>query len=363
MTTHLTERSGLTMCSAEYNRIFLNVLQDKGVDISKWLQKAHIDFEIMNKLSGFMLYRDVETFFTRNIEPLGIDGLGLAVGERTDITSHGSLAYTVLSSPSYLEGFQAFQRFMKLRSSFITFSISLTEDEFTFNFVLTEKMTPNVARFYLECAISGTYTFIGQYLKNQSFPAHCVFNYSEPHYREQYVNRFGNNVVFNGKTNSLTVDRSLLAAAETSVNPSIFSLAKQQCESDLQQFEQAECIVTRIRNLLFESPWYFPPQEEIANQFSMSIRTLRRKLNDAGTTYQAVLDSIRESLAKDYLKNSQWTISEIADMLGYSEPSNFKRAFKRWSGFTPSEFRAASPANPDIGRPLYEAPQLSEARA
>lgn len=356
MTTPLTERSGLTMCSAEYNRIFLNVLQDKGVDISEWLQQAHFDFEIMNKLTGFMLYRDVETFFTRNIEPLKIDGLGLSVGERTDITSHGTLAYTVLSSPSYLEGFQAFQRFMKLRSSFITFSLSLTEEELSFNFVLTEKMTPYVARFYLECAISGTYTFIGQFLKNKSFPAKCVFSYPEPLYSKQYQNRFGNNVSFDGNTNSLTVSRNLLAAAETSVNPSIFSLAKQQCESELQQFEQAECIVTRIRNLLFESPWYFPSQEEIANQFSMSIRTLRRKLNDAGTTYQAVLDSIRESLAKDYLKNSHWSVNEIADMLGYSEPSNFKRAFKRWSGYTPNSFRAAT-TQPDSSLSYNKMPQ------
>lgn len=85
-------KQGFSIFSAEYNRVFLNVLQEHGVDLTQWLQNVSFDANIMNKTEGFMLCKDIEGFFCRNVETLNVQGLGLAMGKRTDITSHGSLA-------------------------------------------------------------------------------------------------------------------------------------------------------------------------------------------------------------------------------------------------------------------------------
>ena len=334
-----SNRKGAAIYSSDYNRIFLNVLQDNGVNLTSWLHKAALDFSVMNNTDGFMLYKDIEGFFNRNVETLGLPGLGLQIGEKTDITSHGSLAYTVLSSPNYEEGFLSFQRFLKLRINFLTLALEFSEKEVVFNFTVTEKMTPYIAQFYLECALSGTYTFISQYLKGKTFEITCHFDYPEPEESDIYRKRFGQDIHFNCKSNAFIIKRSYLDDNNRRKNLSIYTMATRQCEAELDEFEKTQSIVNRITTLLFESPWIFPSQEKIADQLLVSIRTLRRKLNDEGTSYQTILDSVKESLAKEYLQNTQWSVEEIADMTGYSEPSNFKRAFKRWSGLTPKEYR------------------------
>ncbi|MBV1920933.1 MAG: AraC family transcriptional regulator [Pseudomonadales bacterium] len=333
------EKQGFSTFSAEYNRVFLNVLQEHGVDLSVWLQNVASEANIMKKTEGFMLCKDIEGFFCRNVETLNVHGLGLAMGKRTDITSHGSLAYAVLSSPNYEEGFRVFQRYLKLRINFLRLTLHFTPDNIQFTFDLTESSTPYISRFYLECAISGTHAFVSQYLKGKKFNAKCEFDYSAPDYTNKYQEYLGSDVRFDSSSCSFTISRSYFDDKDGFKNQSIFSISKQQCETELEQFERAQCIVSKIRTVLYESPWLLPSQEQVADQFSMSIRTLRRKLNEVGTTYQAVLDSVRESLAKEYLKDTNWSIAEIADMTGYSEPSNFKRAFKRWTGHTPNAYR------------------------
>ena len=351
MTTQALAQQGFSTFSAEYNRVFLDVLQEHGVDLSIWLQNVASDANVMKKTEGFMLCKDIEGFFCRNVETLNVHGLGLAMGKRTNITSHGSLAYAVLSSPNYEEGFRIFQRYLKLRINFLRLTLDFTKDNIRFKFELTENSTPYISRFYLECAISGTYAFVSQYLKEKKFSAKCEFNYQKPEYAATYQKYLGSNVSFDCPECSFTISRSYFDEKDGFKNPSIFSISKQQCETELAQFEKAQGIVGEIRTLLYESPWVLPSQEQVADQFSISIRTLRRKLNDAGTTYQAVLDSVRESLAKEYLKDTQWSIAEIADMTGYSEPSNFKRAFKRWTGHTPNAYRklcVENTANPEV---------------
>lgn len=76
-----------------------------------------------------------------------------------------------------------------------------------------------------------------------------------------------------------------------------------------------------------------------ASDLNMSLRSFQRKLKQAGTSYAELLDHIRHEMACSYLESPQHQIIKIAYMLGYSDPSNFARAFKRWDGVSPHEFR------------------------
>ena len=80
----------------------------------------------------------------------------------------------------------------------------------------------------------------------------------------------------------------------------------------------------------------------VASELSMSTRTLHRRLQDEGTSFQRVLDSTREDLARHYLRDRAMSVPEIAFLLGYEEPSSFYRAFHAWTGNTPDHVRAAS---------------------
>ena len=80
-------------------------------------------------------------------------------------------------------------------------------------------------------------------------------------------------------------------------------------------------------------------QQDVADSLHMSLRTLQRKLHKENTSYKALLEETRRQLAGQYLRQARLSVSEVTYLLGFSEPSNFTRAFKRWTGHTPSEFR------------------------
>ncbi len=98
-------------------------------------------------------------------------------------------------------------------------------------------------------------------------------------------------------------------------------------------------LAAQIRYLLLQNLGHFPGLEAAAAQLRMSPRTLRRKLQQINTTYQTILDETRQQLATRYLSRTQMSVQEIAGVLGYTDPSNFGRAFRKWTGRSPSDLR------------------------
>jgi AraC-like DNA-binding protein len=108
--------------------------------------------------------------------------------------------------------------------------------------------------------------------------------------------------------------------------------------ADLRQLD----LIGRVKTAIsLELPSGTPHDETIAKAVFMSARTLRRKLAAEGTSYSQLLDAVRSELAKQYVADGARSLSEITFLLGFSELSAFSRAFKRWTGQTPSAFREA----------------------
>jgi len=88
-----------------------------------------------------------------------------------------------------------------------------------------------------------------------------------------------------------------------------------------------------------------PSISAVAKHFGMSGRTLQRRLSDQGYSYQTMIDELRRQLARRLLKQTNYSLAEVAFMTGFSEQSAFNRAFKRWEGQTPRSFRIGSQSN------------------
>jgi len=99
-------------------------------------------------------------------------------------------------------------------------------------------------------------------------------------------------------------------------------------------------IVSQVRASIIEClPSGAPGQESIASAMNTSPRSLQRKLSEEGVSYKQLLEDVRKDLAQQYLKESGRSIGEVTFLLGFTEPSNFARSFKRWTGITPHEYR------------------------
>jgi AraC-like DNA-binding protein len=116
-------------------------------------------------------------------------------------------------------------------------------------------------------------------------------------------------------------------------------MCEQQCEALLASLDVHDGLLTRVRRLLLARPGDFPDLLSAAQALHTSGRSLRRHLSELGTSYQQVLDEVRKRLALQYLTTTHLPLYEIAFLLGFSDPSNFRRAFKKWTGKSPGEYR------------------------
>lgn len=92
----------------------------------------------------------------------------------------------------------------------------------------------------------------------------------------------------------------------------------------------------RLRALPLQS---WPDFDTLAEELHLSISTLHRRLDEEGQSYQSIKDELRRDFAIDYLCHSSKSVAEIAEILGFAEPSSFHRAFKKWTGARPAEYR------------------------
>jgi AraC-like DNA-binding protein len=97
--------------------------------------------------------------------------------------------------------------------------------------------------------------------------------------------------------------------------------------------------VTQVKNVLGSFRERPPDLEKVASALQTSTRSLRRALHDVGTSYQELLDELRRTRAEEWVRTTDLTFEQMAERLGFSNVRSFRRAFKRWTGRTPGEFR------------------------
>ena len=121
--------------------------------------------------------------------------------------------------------------------------------------------------------------------------------------------------------------------------PDVLDSTSRIAEQYLESLDQSK-VATEVRRLLVQMlPAGKADQDNVANRLYRSTSTLQRQLNAEGTSYRDILESTRRSLAEKYLRDGNYTQAEIAYMVGFSDQSNFARAFKRWTGMSPGQFQ------------------------
>lgn len=160
----------------------------------------------------------------------------------------------------------------------------------------------------------------------------------DPPSTEAYREALGCPVHLQGSRVALTYDAAVAARPVLSGNPELAAEADKLAHRYLQGLVP-ESTAARVRAVLLNAmPSGDVDQEEVARALNQSPSTLQRRLREEGTSYQQLLDTIRHELAVDYLREGQHSLADITFLLGFSDQSNFTRAFRRWTGRTPREY-------------------------
>lgn len=170
-------------------------------------------------------------------------------------------------------------------------------------------------------------------------PLRVEFMRRAPDPAEEFMAYFGCPVDFGAERDAIYFDKADLHAPLPTANADMARASESVIDEYLAHMDRND-VVTRVRvGLIDQLPSGSVTEDQVAANLNMSLRTLQRKLHEAGTTYKEVLDGTRRELAIQYVRSRRMPIGEVSYLLGFAEPSNFTRAFKRWTGSSPSGFR------------------------
>jgi AraC-like DNA-binding protein len=140
-------------------------------------------------------------------------------------------------------------------------------------------------------------------------------------------------------TSSIALDASLLDKQVIGADP-VVEAAMLKYVAEVTSHLPDDGTAGSVRRIVFETLESGEPAiESVARRLGTTPRTLQRRLHDEGTSFHQVLDEVRREVAVSHMRGRRATIDEVAFLLGFEKPSSFHRAFKRWTGVTPGEFR------------------------
>lgn len=266
--------------------------------------------------------------------------LGIALGAEYKISYLGLLGYAALSAANLEQSRELFNNFRALNEHIFT-STNAVENGRWYSEIRDTFVLGDVIRFAVEEFVSQTIELASS-LTNRPFPIlELSVTYPQPPDIRRYAERFNCPLHFNQARNIVVWDIRRMKDPISLANEEVFRLCEQQCRLLASRSEHDRLLSNRIRNFLVSNPGEFPTLEVIAERLHMGSRTLRRRLAAEDITYQQIVEDTRQQLAIQYLQYTSLTPKEIGYRLGYSSVSNFRRAFKVWTGKKLTDFRAS----------------------
>ena len=284
----------------------------------------------------------------RNAMGLQTDlALPFRVGSRMRVSSYGMYGYALMCCGTMRDAYQVALEYHQLATPLI--AVRWREDAETASWIFPD--APEVAlpdlsaplyRFILEMQFAIHVTLHKDVMGPACLPCKALVAGPAPAHAALYREFLGCPVSFGGTSNELHYPVSLLDHAPQLANPITAATLSDTCARLLAECKLASGLTGQVYRELMRSPGTFPGIDDVAHALHVTARTLHRKLQAEGTSYQRMLTDVRCSLAVDYLRDTKLGMDDIASALGFSDSAGFRHAFKRWTFKNPSDYRRGS---------------------
>ncbi len=339
--THSVESQlNIPAVSMSYAALLAEMMTAEGVDRHSLLKGTALTEEALAKQDSFATLSQFKALVNRAFMLSHNDALGLYFGQQLNIASHGFLGYAIMSSHNTVDAFSMAMKYIKIRNRLTGLNVSLQENSAILEL---ESFLPEgrFNRFMVEHAFSSLHHIL-QFLSGMDVAIEkFCFRYERPDYADQYDALFKTQVLFGQSKNQVVLTGENFNQASKLADPLLAELAQKQCEILLASIDNDRSLTERIKQIVNETSGQFPSSDFMAKQLGLSPRTFSRQLQAVDTTYKAIIDDIKLNRAIEYLSMTTWSIDEISELLDYSDSSNFRRAFKKWMGQTPNDYRVS----------------------
>jgi AraC-like DNA-binding protein len=323
--------------TTDYLTQLILLLKGQGFSIDRILNQSQLreeDFHNNSRISPMQYQKIVENAISLSQDPL----LGIRHGQRLNISSHGFVGFAAMAADNLGQALSLAIRYARTRTLLADIRFHKENDSAVIQINRLASM-PDTFSFVVENIIS-SFIAVARFLLGQQEELSAVIKLTYPPQGNpsEYEQLFGVPVLFNQPYNQICLPEFLLESPVSTANAISRGLAETECEKLLAQLNHGQDLVTQIRYRL-EKMQAFPTLPVMAKTLNSSPRTINRQLAQLNTSYQHTIDEARREKAIALLDQSSISIEQISISLGYNDPSNFGRAFRRWLGQSPRAYR------------------------
>lgn len=314
------------------------VLLSHGIDAHTLFKKVGLD---VNKLGdGNARYRmgDMTKLWTAAVAETGNPCFGIEVGSTWAPTTFHALGFAWLASHSLRDALQRLERYSRIVNN--SLSASLEENGMQLHLALASSEDSRYIHYAAVDATIAVILVMCRYLCGENFSPLEIHTVRERTICAENLDHFaGLPIEYNSDKNLIIFDRIRAEQRLATGNSELAKVNEDVAMKYLISIDR-DSIVMLVKSTIVEMmPTGQVTEELVAKQLNMSQRTLQRKLNEEGATFVSIYQTLRQEMAQQYIQDSQMSMTEIAYLLGFSEQSNFTRAFRRWYGISPSSAR------------------------
>ncbi|WP_126283810.1 AraC family transcriptional regulator [Burkholderia stagnalis] len=276
-------------------------------------------------------------------------GLGFEVGRRYHFSAYGVWGYGLIASATTRDALALAMRFLPLTYAYTVITYREDDDGCVLNFGAPE-LAGELSRFVVERdmtaatvlmeEIGGPDFMLSRFTLQGDRPAAvAVARGTAPSVSVPRI--AGVEPVFGARSNGIAFSRAYLDRPLPHANPLTVTMCEQMCSRLVEARRAHVGTAAMIRDYLSATPGAAPfSLEDMARLMNTSARTLKRRLQDEGTTFRTLLAESRGAMAETLLGDARLTLTDVAERLGFSDLSSFSQAFKRWYGVAPGAFRS-----------------------
>lgn len=309
------------------------------VDPVKVFSDAGLDYSQLSVSDARYPWRKMQRLWLRAVDVTGDPCFGLFVGRNIRPTSFHALGFSWLVSQTLLGSLQRLCRYHRIIS---TAPVKLTIEAHGDRYIFSANID-DPAHIPTDAAVDAFVAAFVQMCRTATDEHFCPLSIAlrraDPGHIDQYVTFFNCPVSFDAEKNVIYFDKDSLEQQLPGDNRELARANDTVAEKYLDSLDPQK-VASEVRELLITLlPSGKSNQKTIAKRLNRSLSTLQRQLQNEGTNYKDILEHTRKNLATDYVLDGQLSLGQIAYMLGFSDQSNFSRAFKRWTDTSPREYR------------------------
>jgi len=341
---------------SSYSRIVARELGLQERDLPRLLQGTGLSPDILQPGDETYLTGRQQLRVLDNAQRmLGAPDFGLRLGSRLNPSAHGPLGYLALSSPDLITSLESLRDFLPARLPLVRLDVVVDENWLQSSLTIRLDANPEERRVLQECFALVIQSFVETVLGRQVTEARIELAHRRPAYYRLYRQYIHSAVRFAQPATVFRLPASLARVASAAGDPDSYALARDLCSKLLAQVPAASLSTSdRVRRVLLAQTPGSVTESDVARAMFISKRTLARRLEAEGSSYRGIREQVLAQLAASHLRESGLSVEAVSALLGYNDAAAFRKAFRRWYGQAPSDFRSLSRGQGDNTRPPGE---------